>query len=445
MDAFACAAPGELKVSAGERRAVGRISPYYEGLIARLRTAAQSTGTDALALRRAVQAGQLPGDRREPNMYVARFSPPQRTPLGQRSAAGVSVVLTPELLSTVWIGRPENPMFASAVSNYVPVGVGLAMIAPPVLNEWFADVELVTDAAKARHGLVLQVTGFDYKYAYTGLAEQVTSSDLVLGVNACLNGKLLYSTAFKATYTSPFGETDYTMVVETTEGLTRTLAEAAKGVQASEGVSAYLAAPFAGPPTRRAAIGKDMTPLGPAGQAMNVEALNRNLISRAERGNAQAQFDLAAAYHQGTRGLPQDAAQARSWFSKAADQGHALAQANLGNYHRQGLGGLTPDDAAAAVWYARAAAQEIPAAQANLGMFYAAGRGGLPKDDRQAARLYSLAAEAGEPSAVYALGQFYEEGLGGLPKNAAEALRLYRFAADRGHQGARARVAALGG
>ena len=45
---------------------------------------------------------------------------------------------------------------------------------------------------------------------------------------------------------------------------------------------------------------------------------------RAERGDAEAQYDLALAYYKG-EGVAKDLEEAVKWFRKAADQGDALA------------------------------------------------------------------------------------------------------------------------
>jgi TPR repeat protein len=49
----------------------------------------------------------------------------------------------------------------------------------------------------------------------------------------------------------------------------------------------------------------------------------------ADRGDADAQFNLGQAYKLG-RGVPANAAQAQSWYEKAAKQGHEQAQVNVG-------------------------------------------------------------------------------------------------------------------
>ena len=75
----------------------------------------------------------------------------------------------------------------------------------------------------------------------------------------------------------------------------------------------------------------------------------------AERGNANAQYNLGVMYSQGL-GVTQDHAEAVKWYRKAAEQGLADAQYNLGVMYSQGLG-VTQDHAEAVKWYRKAAAQ----------------------------------------------------------------------------------------
>ena len=53
---------------------------------------------------------------------------------------------------------------------------------------------------------------------------------------------------------------------------------------------------------------------------------------------APAQMYLGAMYAQGI-GVPQDYAQSRQWYNKAADQAVAEAQLALGTFYLHGLGG----------------------------------------------------------------------------------------------------------
>jgi len=73
----------------------------------------------------------------------------------------------------------------------------------------------------------------------------------------------------------------------------------------------------------------------------------------AERGDADAQYELGEAYYEG-QGVPRDYAEALGWFRKAADQFHLYANTHLGNMYERGEG--VPADRAEAVrYYSRAA------------------------------------------------------------------------------------------
>ncbi|MBN2455468.1 MAG: trypsin-like peptidase domain-containing protein [Sedimentisphaerales bacterium] len=69
--------------------------------------------------------------------------------------------------------------------------------------------------------------------------------------------------------------------------------------------------------------------------------LFRDLLLKAEAGNAKAQFNLGWMYDTG-RGVPQDYNEAIKWYTKVAEQGDASAQCNLGNKYWNGQG--VPED-----------------------------------------------------------------------------------------------------
>jgi cell division septation protein DedD len=76
----------------------------------------------------------------------------------------------------------------------------------------------------------------------------------------------------------------------------------------------------------------------------------------AERGDADAQFNLGQAYRLG-RGVPLDLSKAKGWFEKAADAGHLDAETTLGLLLFQ-----NGDQAAGLKWLRRAAEQGEPRA-----------------------------------------------------------------------------------
>ena len=135
-----------------------------------------------------------------------------------------------------------------------------------------------------------------------------------------------------------------------------------------------------------------------AWQAGNYPAAVKEWRPLADRGDADAQFNLGQAYKLG-RGVPGDLRTAQSWYEKAAQQGHGQAQANLGLILFQ-----NGDRARAMPWIRRAADAGDPRAQYVLGtaMF----NGDLvEKDWPRAYALMQRAAGQGLPQAAANLEQ----------------------------------------
>ena len=94
------------------------------------------------------------------------------------------------------------------------------------------------------------------------------------------------------------------------------------------------------------------------------------LRKAAEKGDANAQFELGYCYYNGT-GVAQDYEQAVGLFRKAAEQGNVDAQLNLGFCYLAGLG-VTNDDTQAIYWYRKAAEQGLSMAHLSLAFYYEA-------------------------------------------------------------------------
>jgi len=185
------------------------------------------------------------------------------------------------------------------------------------------------------------------------------------------------------------------------------------------------------------------------------------LMSRANKGDAQAQFQLAKRYLSGkgvatdqtnafqwlskaaAQGLPEAQSQlgqcyaqgegtaedldaSIQWFRKAADQGNSDAEYNLGLAYEKGLG-IAQDAAQAAAWYQRAAEQGNVIAQNNLGMISL----NLNKDYAGAAQWLQRAAAKGYAPAQNNLGILYLRGLG-VSVDINEALKWFQQSADQG-------------
>ena len=171
----------------------------------------------------------------------------------------------------------------------------------------------------------------------------------------------------------------------------------------------------------------------PTANGMGPEQAEPDEVERcrlaAERGNAEAQYDLGECYAKGN-GVEKDEAEAVKWYRAAAEQGYARAQYNLGVCHAFGSG-VGKDAAESVKWFRAAAEGGHAEAQYNLGVCYAFGIG-AGKDAAEAVKWYRAAAEQGHAEAQYNLGERYAKG-NGVGKDAAESVKWYRAAAEQGH------------
>ena len=90
--------------------------------------------------------------------------------------------------------------------------------------------------------------------------------------------------------------------------------------------------------------------------------------AKAEKGNAEAQYNLGESYDNGD-GVPKDEVEGVKWYRKAADQGYDRAQFILGVCYASGTG-VTKDEVEGVKWYRKAADQGHVRAQHNLGVHY---------------------------------------------------------------------------
>lgn len=133
------------------------------------------------------------------------------------------------------------------------------------------------------------------------------------------------------------------------------------------------------------------------------------LRHRAEKGDAQAQFQLGDMYYNGEE-VPQDYTMAATWYRRAAEQGNTAAQFQLGNMYRVGLG-MLQSMTEATQWLNRAAEQGDVAAQALLAKL-ANQIPSISPDFLKAVKSLHCAAEQGEAGAQFLLGIMYETGNG---------------------------------
>lgn len=133
-----------------------------------------------------------------------------------------------------------------------------------------------------------------------------------------------------------------------------------------------------------------------AWQAGHYDAAVREWRPIADKGDADAQFNMGQAYKMG-HGVAPDLRIAQSWYEKAAAQGHAKAQASLGIILFQ-----NGERARALPWLGKAADRGDARAQYLLGTALFNGDQ-TAKDWPRAYALMSRAAAAGLPPAVSSL------------------------------------------
>ena len=153
---------------------------------------------------------------------------------------------------------------------------------------------------------------------------------------------------------------------------------------------------------------------------------------RAEKGDANAEYELGRMYVFG-RGVPQDYAEAKSWFQKAADQGQVKAIYSIGNLYYYG-DGVTQSYSDALVWYRKAADQGYKLGEYAVGTMYYYGYG-VPQSYSDAMTWLRKAADQGDMQSEYYIAYMYGHGFG-VTKDHNEAERWCRKAASHGDKDA---------
>ena len=155
-----------------------------------------------------------------------------------------------------------------------------------------------------------------------------------------------------------------------------------------------------------------------------------SLLSRAEKGDRQAQHNLAAQYEQ-----QKNYDEAVKWYARAAEQGWGMSAMNLAQMYEKGIG-VKQSSAEAMKRYRVLADQGNDDARYRLAGLYA-----NSGDYAQAAVLYRKGIEHDDYRAMLDLGPMYEHGRG-VQKDLSRAAGLYEKAADRSRW-ARAKIGAM--
>lgn len=212
--------------------------------------------------------------------------------------------------------------------------------------------------------------------------------------------------------------------------------------------------------------------VGEDGFPQNSNMAAKLLKEAAEKGHANAQFNLAVCFARGI-GVNMDHGQTLIWLEKAAANGHpqakefleelkrdggleapadlkevteaaekgdAEAQCKLAMYYYMGQG--VPRDLDKMIfWLEKSAGQGFAEAQFRLGCAYNDGTG-VPLDEKKAAELFAKSAEQGYADGQYGLGLCYEKGEG-VPKDEEQAIKWYTLAGEQGVAEAQYNLAAI--
>ena len=141
---------------------------------------------------------------------------------------------------------------------------------------------------------------------------------------------------------------------------------------------------------------QDTSPLI-AKQGTALAAPIQQLHKQAEKGDAEAQFNLGLLYDRG-QGVPKDKREALRWYRLAAMQGDAFAQNALGDNYWEGTG-VPKDDREAVRWWRLAVDKGFVPAQHSLGKILSEGGQGVPSDKAQAYMWLLLSAAQGDEEA----------------------------------------------
>ncbi|MBP6506362.1 MAG: sel1 repeat family protein [Opitutaceae bacterium] len=142
--------------------------------------------------------------------------------------------------------------------------------------------------------------------------------------------------------------------------------------------------------------------------------------AKARQGDAEAQYELAAAYFQGEPGFDKNVPLALEWLAKSAAQGNVSANYRLGEIYFHGYGGVPKDLAKAATGFQ--AAVDYEEAKVYLGYMYFMGQG-VVKDEVRGKTLLREAMAKGRPNAAKLLWEAYAGGKL-TPQNDAELAQL---------------------
>ena len=161
-------------------------------------------------------------------------------------------------------------------------------------------------------------------------------------------------------------------------------------------------------------------------------AHERELLEKAEKGDAVAQLNLGVLYIIGKE-VPRNLTEGARWMREAAEKGNVIAEVNMGALANGGVG-IPQDYHEAARWWQMAADQGNARAETHLGYLYEHGLG-VVENFSEALRLYQKAVDQNSGVAETNMATMVEKGEG-TPIDMDRAIRLLKSASNKGVPGA---------
>ena len=157
----------------------------------------------------------------------------------------------------------------------------------------------------------------------------------------------------------------------------------------------------------------------------------KDIQTRAEKNDPQAQTTLGTFYQLGQQGLKTDYMEAMKWFQKAAQQGDPGAMYRIGYLYHMGQG-VQKSIPESARWFIKSAAAGFAVAQYTAGTLYRDGFG-VNQSDAEALRWFMYAAEQGYAPAQHEVGSFVFLGRG-TPPDFIEGCKWFYIASANGYE-----------
>lgn len=154
------------------------------------------------------------------------------------------------------------------------------------------------------------------------------------------------------------------------------------------------------------------------------------ILTEAEKGNADAEFELGTMFHTGD-GIEKDVDAAFEWYEKAAKNGNRQAQFNLGMMYKNGES-VSQNIASARGWFIRASDAGDPRAALQLGTMAYTGEG-TDKDFEKALAYFLRGAKADLPEAQMNAGVMYIRGEGINDQNVIDGYAWLSLAKKNGN------------